>query len=89
VTRWALRRLQAAGEPAVLYIHPWELDLGQRYNQVTPRERITHYYGRRGLATKLHRLLSDFRFGPMRELVARLEKGLPLASAQATEMAYG
>lgn len=36
VTRWALRRLQQAGEPAVMYIHPWELDLGQRYSKVTP-----------------------------------------------------
>jgi polysaccharide deacetylase family protein (PEP-CTERM system associated) len=89
VTRWALRRLQSAGEPAVLYIHPWELDLGQHYHQVTPRERITHYYGRRGLAAKLHRLFSDFRFGPMSEVVTKLEKGLPLASAPAPELAYG
>lgn len=89
VTRWALRRLQSAGEPSVLYIHPWELDLGQHYNQVTPRERITHYFGRRGLAAKLHRLFSDFRFGPMSELVARLEKGSPLTSVKAPELVYG
>lgn len=89
VTRWALRRLQQAGEPAVLYIHPWELDLGQRYNQVTVRERLTHYHGRRGLAAKLHRLFSDFRFGPMSDLVAKLEGDAPLASATTPEMAYG
>lgn len=82
VTRWALRRLQQAGEPAILYIHPWELDLGQRYNQVTPRERITHYHGRHGLAAKLHRLFSDFRFGPMRDLVAKLEEKQPLLPAK-------
>ena len=73
LTRWALRRLQQAGEPAILYIHPWELDLGQRYSQVTPRERITHYVGRRGLADKLHRLFVEFRFGPMSALVDALE----------------
>jgi polysaccharide deacetylase family protein (PEP-CTERM system associated) len=89
VTHWALRRLQQAGEPAVLYIHPWELDLGQRYNQVTARERITHYHGRRGLATKLHRLFSDFRFGPMRDLVEWLEGEAPPAPAQTPVMAYG
>lgn len=87
VTRWALRRLQQAGEPAVLYIHPWELDLGQRYRQVTARERITHYYGRQGLAEKLHRLFSDFRFGTMGELVSQLETDQPLAAAQ-PELAY-
>ena len=89
VTRWALRRLQKAGEPAVLYIHPWELDLGQHYNQVTPRERITHYHGRRGLAAKLHKLFSDFRFGPMCDLVATLEGETPLASAQRPLLAHG
>lgn len=89
VTRWALRRLQQAGEPAVLYIHPWELDLGQRYKQVTARERITHYHGRAGLAAKLHRLFSDFRFGPMSELVASLEAAHPLADVRSPEMAYG
>lgn len=70
VTRWALRRLQAAGEPIVVYHHPWELDTGQRYDAVTARERVTHYAGRRGLADKLQRLLRDFTFGPMRDLVA-------------------
>jgi polysaccharide deacetylase family protein (PEP-CTERM system associated) len=89
VIRWALRSLQRAGEPAVLYIHPWELDLGQRFYQVTARERMTHYHGRRGLAAKLHRLFSDFRFGPMRDLVATLEEEPPLASVQNPEMAYG
>jgi polysaccharide deacetylase family protein (PEP-CTERM system associated) len=87
VTRWALRRLQQAGESAVLYIHPWELDLGQRYGQVTARERVTHYHGRRGLAEKLHRLFSDFRFGTMGELVSQLETDQPLAAAQ-PELAY-
>lgn len=72
VTRWALRRLEAAGEPAILYLHPWELDTGQRYARVTARERVTHYHGRRGLTNKLHRLLRDFSFGPMASLVDAL-----------------
>lgn len=73
VTRWALRRLQQAGEPAVMYLHPWELDTGQRYAAVTMRERVTHYAGRRGLANKLHRLFRDFNFAPMGDLVASLD----------------
>ena len=87
VTRWALRRLQAADEPAVLYIHPWELDLGQRYRQVTARERITHYHGRSGLAAKLHRLFSEFQFGPMHELVASLERRQPVVASGQPEKA--
>jgi polysaccharide deacetylase family protein (PEP-CTERM system associated) len=60
--RWAISRLNRQGQPAIMYVHPWELDLGQDYNLVTPRERITHYHGRRHLAGKLHRLFKDFRF---------------------------
>jgi polysaccharide deacetylase family protein (PEP-CTERM system associated) len=77
LTRAALRRLNRAGEPAMLYIHPWELDLDQRYTQVTLRERVTHYYGRAGLAAKLEQLFTDFRFGPMCDLVAELEQTAP------------
>ena len=58
----ALRALNAAGQPAIMYVHPWELDLGQDYPHVTARERITHYHGRRGLEAKLRSLFSDFRF---------------------------
>jgi polysaccharide deacetylase family protein (PEP-CTERM system associated) len=68
-TRWAIRQLNQQGQPAITYIHPWELDTGQRYNQVTPRERITHYYGRRGLEAKLHRLFTDFRFTSLGSLL--------------------
>lgn len=66
--RAAVRRLNRTGHPAVLYIHPWELDTGQRYRQVTARERLTHYGGRRTLAGKLRRLFRDFRFVPLRTL---------------------
>lgn len=89
VTRWALRRLQSAGEPAVLYIHPWELDLGQHYSQVTPRERVTHYHGRRGLAAKLHRLFTDFRFGTMAELVTKLDADKAAVATTTPVLAYG
>lgn len=68
-TRWGISRLNRQSQPAIMYIHPWELDLHQTYRQVTLRERITHYHGRRSLAGKLHRLFSDFRFGPLRSLL--------------------
>ena len=69
--RWAIDRLNRQGKPAILYVHPWELDLGQTYRQVTPRERVTHYHGRRGLERKLNRLFADFRFAPLCNLLDR------------------
>jgi polysaccharide deacetylase family protein (PEP-CTERM system associated) len=67
--RWAIKRLNQQGQPAILYMHPWELDLEQPDYEVTPRERITHFSGRHTLTPKLHRLFSEFRFGPLRSLL--------------------
>jgi len=67
--RWAIKQLNRQRQPAVLYVHPWELDVDQPYHPVTPRERITHHAGRRGLAQKLNLLLSEFRFGTLRTLL--------------------
>ena len=76
VIRHGIRQVNEQGEPAVIYIHPWELDTEQNYNQVTFRERITHYHGRRGLEKKLIQLLNDFRFGTLQELLALMEPAL-------------
>lgn len=67
--RWGISRLNDQGQPAIMYIHPWELDLGQHYNRVTLRERITHYHGRRRLEEKLRRLFTDFRFCSLRTIL--------------------
>ncbi len=69
LVKQALRTLNAQRHPAIIYVHPWELDTGQDYPHVTARERITHYYGRRSIERKLERLLTDFRFGPIAELI--------------------
>lgn len=67
--RAGIQQLNRQNKPAVLYFHPWEFDIEQRYRRVTPRERITHYYGRAGLGGKLRRLLVDFKFTTLSALV--------------------
>jgi polysaccharide deacetylase family protein (PEP-CTERM system associated) len=71
VIRRGLRQINRQGQPAVMYVHPWELDTGQHYTQVTPRERITHYHGRGGLRAKLERLFAEFDFVPLRDVLDR------------------
>jgi polysaccharide deacetylase family protein (PEP-CTERM system associated) len=68
VVRQGIRQLNRQGHPAIIYVHPWELDTEQHYGRVTPRERLTHYYGRAGLGSKLDRLFDDFEFVPLGEL---------------------
>jgi polysaccharide deacetylase family protein (PEP-CTERM system associated) len=69
VIRSGIRQLNRQGQPAILYVHPWELDTGQRYDQVTMRERVTHYHGRQGLRKKLERLFTEFEFTALRDIV--------------------
>jgi polysaccharide deacetylase family protein (PEP-CTERM system associated) len=69
IVRWSIRRLHQEGLPAIIYTHPWELDLEQPPQRVTPRERVTHYFGRHTLRAKFERLFSDFRFVPLAELL--------------------
>jgi polysaccharide deacetylase family protein (PEP-CTERM system associated) len=69
LVRWSIQRLHREGLPAIIYTHPWELDLAQPRIQVTAREQITHFLGRATLRAKFHRLFTDFRFVPLRELL--------------------
>lgn len=70
--RHEIKHLNKNGKPAVLYFHPWEFDLKQPHQRVTIREKITHYYGRGRLKEKFSRLLEDFNFGPVFELIDKL-----------------
>jgi polysaccharide deacetylase family protein (PEP-CTERM system associated) len=69
VIRSGIRQLNRQGQPAVLYVHPWELDTEQHYSRVTLRERVTHYHGRRGLTHKLEQLFADLTFSSLRDIL--------------------
>ncbi len=69
LVRLGIQQLNRQGQPAILYVHPWEMDTGQRYKRVTARERLTHYHGRRGLERKLRRLFTDHSFAPLGEML--------------------
>src|SRR5262245_26050403 len=73
--RWGLSRLVAAGEPTVLYLHPWEIDPDQPRPRTGFRVRVNHYYNLRRTESRLHRLLERFRFAPMGEVLRGLHEG--------------
>src|SRR5438270_54503 len=60
-TRWAMRRVNREGHPAVAFVHPWEVDPEQpRMRTAGRRGFSTHYVGLRGTYGKLRRLFRDF-----------------------------
>lgn len=69
--RWALRRVNAVDRSAVIfYFHPWEIDPAQpRQHNIDPKTRFRHYLNLARMEKRLHRLLSDFRWGRMDEVM--------------------
>ena len=67
-TAAALRSMNRAGRPAVVYLHPWELDPGQpRLPEIPWSRSWYHYHGLKGATRKYSKLLRDFRFVSIRD----------------------
>lgn len=72
ITRWAIRRIADEGAPAVVYLHPYELDPTELQEIEWPVPiglRLTQGLNRRRSRAKLNRLLRDFEFGPAVEIL--------------------
>lgn len=54
--------------PATLYLHPWEIDPYQPYIPLSFRSNIRQTWGTTLMEEKLQRLLTQFRFAPVREV---------------------
>lgn len=80
VTRWAFRRVQRK-RPAVLYMHPYEIELsppavetGHLDPDAAHRAKRLHRLqlrNRHTVEAKVRALLSEFQFAPMCEVIAR------------------
>jgi polysaccharide deacetylase family protein (PEP-CTERM system associated) len=69
-TRWCIRYLnQREGQPAVVYLHPWEVDPAQPRLAAGTRSRWRHYTNLHRMEERLVRLLQDFSFGTMAEVL--------------------
>jgi len=74
-TRWAITQLnEKEGQPAVVYLHPWEIDPEQPRIPASARSRFRHYHNLRKTEDRLKALLRDFAFGTMSEVLR--EQGL-------------
>jgi polysaccharide deacetylase family protein (PEP-CTERM system associated) len=69
LTRTAFRSINKQGRPAVFYLHPWEVDPNHPRIPLPRRIGILHYWNLAATEARLRRLLADFRFAPMREVL--------------------
>ena len=69
-TRWALRKINDHGQEFVFYLHPWEVDPQQpRVPEASPLSRFRHYQNLDHCEERLNRLLGDFSFDTMRNVL--------------------
>lgn len=75
---WVIRRgLGAAlqqGQPAVFYLHPWEVDPGQPRLEVGAVTRVRHYRGLGACAARLEKLLTTYRFQSFESFISQQEQ---------------
>lgn len=69
VTRAGLRQVNRAGRPAMVYVHPWEVDPGQPHLNTSRYKGYLHYHNLHKTEGRLRKLVRDFRFAPIREVL--------------------
>jgi polysaccharide deacetylase family protein (PEP-CTERM system associated) len=69
VTRANMRAAEREGLPVVFYLHPWELDPAHPITRFHPKAMLTHYANLRSTVPKLERMLSDFQFTTLGEVL--------------------
>lgn len=71
LTAWAIRRInEKEVQPAMVYLHPWEIDPEQPRVPSPWRSRFRHYQNLHSTEEKLTRLLDDFTWAPMSEVLS-------------------
>ena len=69
VTKQALRVVNRSGKPFTFYLHPWELDADHPHIDLPRRIALTHYFNLGKTETRFRKLLRDFKFKPMKEVL--------------------
>ncbi len=70
LTAWALHRInEKEAQPAMFYLHPWEIDPAQPRIAASWRSRFRHYQNLHSTEEKLARLLEEFSWAPLTEVV--------------------
>jgi len=67
ILRQLLKRIERAGHPLVMYLHPWELDPDQPKMQGSCLSMFRHYINLHKTEDRLRSLLADFCFTSIRE----------------------
>ena len=89
-TRWGMSRVNnKEGRAAVFYLHPWEIDPDQPRLNGSRLSRYRHYTNLDRTEGRLKRLISEFRFAPLAELLVQAHANTRTRSGSASRDARG
>jgi polysaccharide deacetylase family protein (PEP-CTERM system associated) len=71
VTRWGIRQANSAGMPAIVYLHPWELDPDHPRIKTSSLNYFRHYANLEKTENRLAALCNDFQFTSLRRLLSQ------------------
>ncbi len=70
-TRYGMRRLnEVECQPAIFYVHPWEIDPAQPRIRASRLSTFRHYRNLDQTEARLRKLVKDFRFGTVSDVLA-------------------
>jgi len=89
-SRRYLQKINEAGQPFMIYVHPWELDPEQPRLPASRSIQFRHYIGLSSTEQKLERLVRDCRFGALSDaLVGRDDGVAPRSTARQEQEVQG
>ncbi len=80
--RNSIRRINREGRPAIIYLHPWELDPDLPRIKIGKFKALRHYGNLDLTEERLRRLLDEFSFAPLNEVLnsAHIQNDWPLTA---------
>jgi polysaccharide deacetylase family protein (PEP-CTERM system associated) len=66
---FGIKKINREGHSAIVYTHPPEFDPQKPVLKLTFKEKILHYYNLDVMEVKINQLISEFKFGPLKELL--------------------
>lgn len=78
--RWAVKKTNKNGNPAIIYLHPFDLDPDiPKIKNLSYKRKFIHYYNIKTVEKKLKRLLKEFKFSPISNVLESLIEVKPLS----------
>ena len=69
ITRCGIKHFNNKGQPAVIYMHPWEIDTGKPRIPMSLKWKLVHEFNISAMENKFRRLLKDFSFTTISEVL--------------------